>query len=191
MPTDMEGQIDMNFDSLWHFIVHRGIPVVQNKDELNHIYDLIKDCRSYLEVGSAEGNSLFVLGKALLPLSTIVSVDKCEDGTRVKKQEVLNLLQESNLIVHEIKGFSYRRETVKEASFYSNYDVVFIDAGHDYEDVIADALCYGIMAKKYIIFHDILLEPVKQAFDWYVKKQHLQDRSYTFGTEYGYGVIKL
>jgi hypothetical protein len=53
--------VPKTFDELWRFVVTRSasFPVVQEYHELQHIFDLMKGCGSYLEVGSAEGNSLY------------------------------------------------------------------------------------------------------------------------------------
>jgi hypothetical protein len=52
------------FDQYWRVIKDRST-TVQEYHELEHVFNLMRDCESYLEVGTAEGNSLYVLAHAL------------------------------------------------------------------------------------------------------------------------------
>ena len=182
-----------DFESLWHFITHRDYNViVQEKSELEHIYTLATRCRSYLEVGTAEGNSLYVLSKALSLASSVTYVDIGEPHTEKPRKEIVKLLEDGGLYVNEIVGNSHLRENIREAYSLAPYDMVMIDADHDYSSVIADAIAYGPMARKFIVFHDIKLPDVQRAFDWYVYSQSFK-RYYTFcnSENFGYGIIEV
>jgi hypothetical protein len=181
----------MNFESVWRYISTRNSQLVQERCELEPIFDLAKDCSSYLEVGTAEGNTLFAMSKALRPFSTIAYVDLCEPKTEKYRNEVIDIIKHDKHSLHEISGNSHDRDVIREASYFAPYDMVFIDAGHLYEDALADAFAYGQLARKYIVFHDICMPEVSKAFDMFVEMQKHVSKSYKFGSVFGYGVIKL
>jgi len=84
------------FNDLWAFIVKRSndasMPVVQDKEELEYVFNLLKDCESYLEVGTAEGNSLYVLANALPVNSEITYIDWAEKHTKENRDFILSRL---------------------------------------------------------------------------------------------------
>lgn len=185
-----------NFDELWHFVTHRrDLACVQVKEELEYIYNLISGCRSYLEVGTAEGDSLFVLGHALSGDKPFITyVDYGEKHTEPYRDEAIKILKQDRKVnVVAVHGDSHHHAVIKDAATITPFDIVLIDAGHSYEDALADAIAYGGLAKKFIIFHDIQLLPVKKAFDWYVKSQDFKNVT-SFVAEnspFGFGIIKL
>jgi len=186
------------FDELWHWVTHRRgaheRAPVQIKEELEFVYNLISGCRSYLEIGTAEGDSLFVLAHALMTKTFITYVDYGERHTEFYREEVKKLLGNKNIHPHGIHSDSHHHAAIKEAHTIGSFDVVMIDAGHLYEDVIADAIAYGGLAKKFIIFHDIQMPDVAKAFDWYVKSQEYKNTSKFVSKEdspYGFGIITL
>lgn len=174
------------FDELWNDILERcerfQFPLVQDKEEIRHVFNLIQGAESYLEVGCAEGNSLHVLGQNILRIAVI---DYGEAHTQIPRSEVI---KETGAT--EILGNSHATNIINVVC--NKYDVVLIDAGHTYEDVIADAIAYGHLATKCIFFHDIQLPPVKAAFDWYCK-QNPQFKVSTFinSETFGYGIIEV
>lgn len=184
-----------NFEELWHFITHRrDLACVQVKEELEHIYNLIGGCKSYFEVGTAEGDSLFILGNALSGERPFITyVDYGEKHTESYRNEVIDILKKRKINVVAVHGDSHHHSVINDASVIKPFDVVMIDAGHSYEDALSDAIAYGGLAKKFIIFHDIQLPPVRKAFDWYVKSQDFRNVT-SFVTEnspFGFGIIKL
>lgn len=185
------------FEELWHFCAtRRAKPMVQVKEELEQIFGLISDekCRSYLEIGTAEGDSLYILSHALEGnMPSLTYVDFGEAHTTPYRDEVLGILRQNGMKIKAMHGNSHDHNLISEAALFKPYDVVYIDAGHELRDVIADAIAYGGMARKFIIFHDILLNDVGNAFNWYVESQGFKDvrRIYAKGSEYGFGVIKL
>lgn len=181
----------MTFNECWDFIVSRskigGHPVVQNKEELEHIFNLMKDCESYLEVGSAEGNSLYVLAHALKPGSHITYIDYGEPHTTASRNAVIKLLINKGYRVHGFCGDSHDKSII--ASVKNKYDCVMIDAGHGFDDVLQDAVNYLPMAAKYCFFHDVELPEVGRAFEGIKTKR---DYHYFIRSEsFGYGVIKI
>jgi predicted O-methyltransferase YrrM len=183
--------VSKSFDELWRFITTRsvGFPTVQEYHELEHLFDLMQGCESYLEVGAAEGNSLYVLAHALKQGAEIHYIDWDEDHTRAPRVEILKLLQRAGYNVTPIHGNTHDPIVIQRASA-RQYDVVLIDAGHSYDDVMQDARNYGHLATKYLIFHDVCLPEVNRAFEQYAKgigaSYYRRINSETFG----YGIIR-
>lgn len=173
--------ISNEFDDLWKFTNRHG-QIQQDYTELKHIYELIKGCESYLEIGTAEGGSICVLGKGK---KQIAYVDYDENHTRSQRMEALGSLGTPYQAFH---GNSHDPEIISKIT--SKYDVVLIDAGHSYEDAKQDAENYGKLATKFIIFHDVQLPAVKRAFDEYTAK--FKDvRTFINSTNFGYGIVTL
>lgn len=178
----------MSFKELWAFATRHG-SIVQQYEELEYIFNLIKGCQSYLEIGTAEGNSLFVLSHALKDGAPITYVDLAESHTLAQRTEAL--LKVINP-VFEVHGDSHDLTCIQQACLGAPYDVVFIDAGHTYEDVILDAVIYGQTAKKFIIFHDVQLPEVDRAFRHYCRAIAAKNVTKFIKSEtYGYGIIQL
>jgi len=179
------------FNEHWDFIVKRSndacMPVVQNKEELEHVYNLLTGCESYLEVGTAEGNSLYVLANAMPKGSPVTYIDWAEKHTEENRAFVLSRL---DYPVTPIHGDSNDYATLNQV-IDKKYDAVLIDAGHDDFNVAIDALFYGPLARKYIIFHDIQLPDVSRVFDWYCKQMNKKSYRVVNSEHYGYGVICL
>lgn len=174
------------FEILWNEISKRpGVITVQNKHELEHVFNLIQGCESYLEIGTAEGNSLFVLSHALKPDAKITYIDFGEKHTTPPRNEIITRLNRPITGIHGNSNSEAVWAQVKD----DKYDVVFIDAGHSYENVKKDAALYGPLAKKYIIFHDVALPDVRRAFDEYTKDK----KSYRFvlSDTFGYGIVEI
>lgn len=187
----------MSFEDHWNFIVKRSaeacIPVVQDKHELEHVYNLLKDCTSYLEIGTAEGNSLYVLANAMPKGSEITYVDWAERHTEEHRNAILEKLTDYKITA--IHGDS--NDLTTYVSLYDGgkskvfYDVVLIDAGHDDFNVAIDALLYGDRATKYIIFHDILIPDVNRVYEWYCRQRPECKNYRVVNSEtFGFGIIE-
>lgn len=191
--------MEITFDKLWHDIVERSqrfsIPIVQDYKELEYVFNLLKTCGSYLEVGTAEGNGLYVLAHALSRSGLdnannpyIEIIDFGEKHTDLPRREVLNKLDYG---ICQHLGNSHSADIVGKTTL-EKYDAVFIDAGHSYEDVIADAIAYGHLATKYIFFHDIQLPPVRKAYEWYAAQNPQMKKSeFINSPNFGYGILEI
>lgn len=183
----------MQFEEAWNFIIKRSadqnMVIVQDKTELEYVFNLMKDCKSYLEVGTAEGNSLYVLANAMPKGSNITYVDWAEKHTEDKRNFILDLLTEYSVCA--VHGDSNDQLTACQATAGVQYDAVLIDAGHSDFNVAIDALLYGSAAKKYIFFHDIQLPDVNRAFEWYCR-QRPKCKNYRIvnSPSFGFGVIE-
>lgn len=191
------------FNDLWCELIRRqnnGIaPLVQDKAELEQVFKLIKsaNCDSYLEVGTAEGNSLYVLAHALqvdqqfVKKPSIITIDYGEKHTASPRNEIITKLADI-VNIKEFLGNSHSSDIIKQVNDLRSFDVVLIDAGHTYTDVIADAVAYGHLAQKYIFFHDVQLPEVKAAFEWYVAQRHDCYADYFINSaNYGYGILEV
>lgn len=180
------------FNELWAFIKQRpGVMTVQNREELEYVFNLMRDCDcgSYLEVGSAEGNSLYVLSHAVRDKGIIQYVDYGEPHTEQPRRRVVNEIKESKYEVYECLGDSTKPQT---HPYKRKVDVVLIDGGHDYTTVISDSIMYAPLATRYVFFHDVQLPEVKAAVDWFVKRWDLGEYSEFINSDsFGYGIIKV
>lgn len=107
-----------------------------------------------LEIGSAEGGSLYQFMKHSPSGSLFVSVDidSCTD----KWQEWAKGFQHTLGVVKGDSAAPDIIETVK--SVVPSVDFLFIDGGHDYEHVKSDFLNYGPLVRSggLIVLHDII-----------------------------------
>lgn len=183
------------FDACWDYISHRqSVITVQQREELEHIFNLMRDSDSYLEIGTAEGNSLYVLSHALREKAYIKYVDFGERHTFAPRNHIIEVLSWNDIDVHGVLGNSHSPQTLAAAqrADFAKYDCVLIDAGHQYADVIADAVMYGPLAAKYIFFHDIQLPEVNAAFEWYAHQRPDCEMSRFIRSEtFGYGILRI
>lgn len=180
-----------DFDERWKWITKRAggeSNVVQERHELEHVYNLIKacDCKTYLEIGSAEGTSLHILGS--IPES-VDYIDLCESHTETLRKEITG----QNAKFTCFKGNSTNKETYLNRIAKKLYDCVFIDGGHDFDTVISDSLMYATLATKYVFWHDIQLPEVREAVDVFLKHhKHLGTYSFFVNSpSYGYGILEI
>lgn len=181
----------MKFEDHWKYCQANTKVLAQDFEEMRTIYGIIEGCESYLEIGSSEGNSLYIFGHALKPNGRITYVDFGEKHTTPWREPKEKKLVEDGYTVKAVHGNSHDDSVIKEAANDGSYDVVFIDAGHDYDDAYKDAMNYGHLANKYILFHDIQLRPVRAAFEMYLYKTKKFGFEIINSLQYGYGVIKV
>lgn len=176
-----------DFDVLWREILKRHIITVQDYDELKYVFNLIRGCKSYLEVGTAEGNSLYILAHALDQGANITYVDYGERHTKSPRDEVLAKIPQTVTGIH---GDSNDPVIIERAK--GKYEAVLIDAGHSYRNVITDALSYGPMATKYIMFHDVQLPDVDRAFKEYcAMRPECRNYRVVNSEHFGYGIMEI
>ncbi len=176
------------FEELWNFVSKNSKVLAQNKREMEHIYNLIIGSKSYLEIGTAEGNSLYVFGNALEKGSPIFYVDTAEIHTQPYREFKI-----ANMPDYKITGFhgnSHHKDIIEKVK-ERRYDCVFIDAGHTYDDVLQDARNYAPLADKYIFFHDVQLGPVMGAYKMWQLESGTKGYEIINSDNYGYGVIKI
>ena len=177
------------FSDLWNFIVKRSrdqaMPVVQDYDEFEYVFNLVKGCEGYLEVGTAEGNSFYVMSSAIK--GDLAYVDLGEAHTEKQRNFILDRLKDRNITA--IHGDSNDTNTFQKVCD-RQFDVVFIDAGHTYENALIDAHLYAPLARKYVLFHDIQMPDVNRAFERYCMLTGQRGTRVVNSENYGYGIIK-
>ena len=176
-----------DFKSLWQYVSMRGVCIVQEPTELEHVFNLIQECESYLEVGTAEGNSLYVLAHALKPGAKITCVDLGESHTKSHQERIMKELS-PRYTVAMYHGNSMDANTYPKKE---PHDVVLIDGGHDYNTVKSDIAMYASLAKKYLIFHDVRLPGVKQAVDEYVQENDVSYCEFINSDTMGFGIVEV
>lgn len=183
-----------DFETLWQFVMkrtERGVMTVQERSELEHIFNLMKgcDCQSYLEIGTAEGNSLYVLGHAVAEWGSIESIDLGEDHTKLHAKEIFNLLSKRNHICFVTSDSTNPTAINREIR---EFDCILIDGGHDFATVLSDSILYAPLATKYIFWHDIQLPEVKAAVEWFVKRWKLGKYSTFINSDsFGYAIVEV
>lgn len=176
------------FDDLWKFVEGNCKVLAQNKVEMKHVYDLILGCDSYLEIGTAEGNSLYIFGNAVNRGGRLAYVDLAEEHTKKYREGIIPLMKAYSL--KGIHGNSHDSEIIKRAQ-EERYDCVFIDAGHKYKDALEDARNYAPLADKYVFFHDVQMPEVMEAFKMWQLESGMKGYTVINSENYGYGVIKV
>ena len=138
----------------------------QDRQEIEAVARLINaNCavKSYLEIGTAEGGSLYYFGHMLAPHKA-VCVDLAEAHTATLREWVFSEMKDA-IDITLYAGNSTEPAIIDAVKSLGQFDVVFIDGGHDYATVKSDWESYGFLAAKFVVFHDICLPDVKKLWD--------------------------
>jgi cephalosporin hydroxylase len=162
--------------------------------------------RSFLEIGSRFGGSLWRIANALPKGARIVSCDsgKGMGGRKPGATDALKAcvkhLGVDGYDAHLIVGDSHRAQTITEVRKLGPFDAAFIDGDHEYRGVLLDWKNYGPLAR-IVAFHDVgwikpddyqnskmvevprLWAELKQAY------RHEEFIDYSEGPTYGIGVL--
>lgn len=135
--------------------------MLQNTVEISRLAKLLKEenVKSYLEVGSKFGGSLWYIANQLEKGSRIVSVDLPHGDTSFKQtqaplEECVQALKKRGYDAHLILGDSTDQKVIDQAYALGPYDAVFIDANHTIPYITKDWENYSRVTKL-IAFHDI------------------------------------
>lgn len=183
-----------DFEILWKYLRDRKeFAIVQDYNEFEYVWNLIQALKptSYLEIGTAAGDSLYAFG-SLLPLDGRIHwIDLDEPFCKAARNQAI-----AKLIPRHITHYSGR--SADEAAVWSTkgkrFDVVYIDAGHKYDEVLSDSHCYAPLADKLVIWHDIQLPEVRRAVeDWLKTQPHAQRKFSTYinSETMGYGILEV
>lgn len=143
--------------------------MAQVETEIDALIDVFRreGVRSFLEVGSKFGGSLWRIGKALPKGSRIISVD-LPQGTKAWQQSQASLLKcisalkECGHDARVIWGDSTSTTVIEQVKAFGPFDAILVDANHTRPYVERDWATYGKMGRL-IAFHDIAW---KRAPDW-------------------------
>lgn len=137
-----------------------GLPAVQLRKEFSPLLSRVKELapRSYLEIGTARGDSFHEIVSHMPPGSRAVAVDMpqqqwgLKDSGRMLRAAVTDL-NKKGYDCYVIWGDSTSPEVVGRVRAFAPYDLVFIDGDHSYEGVKADFENYGRLGRT-VVFHD-------------------------------------
>jgi predicted O-methyltransferase YrrM len=127
---------------------------LQNEWECTEFVKLLvaEGVRSYLEIGSRYGGSLWRVAEALPASSKLVAVDIAD--TDSLRSCITDASAKFGHEIHLIVGDSRNPGIVKHVSSLGPFDVVLIDGDHHIDAVANDWRNYGSQAK-IVVFHDI------------------------------------
>ena len=182
--------------------------VLQNPSEHAAFLSLLKQegVKSYLEIGSMYGGSLWRTAHVLPKGSKIVSIDYATHTPESLPhlQEAVAALKSEGYDVHLFHGDSAASEIVEQVSALAPFDCVFIDGSHTLEAVQADWENYGPMGR-IVAFHDIawnstwkssvpgrVTMPIYVPQVWDQVKKNYRHKEFKFhppGNYYGIGVL--
>lgn len=134
---------------------------LQNEQEITELTQVFarNSVKSYLEIGSKFGGSLWRVGNSLPRGSRIVSVDLPHGDKSFKQsqpplEECVDALRKRGYDVHLILGDSTNPKIVDRVHALGPFDAVFIDANHTLPYVKRDWENYSKIAR-IVAMHDI------------------------------------
>ena len=145
-----------------------GIEGWMLKEELEQLYDWASEMDSIVEIGSWKGRSTFVLCQGTEGTVSAVDTFKgsandaehlrlvAQAGGSVYPDFMRNMAGCQNLSV-------FQKRSIDAAEIHPDVDMVFIDGGHSYEEVLADLRAWKPRARKLICGHDWQFESVRLA----------------------------
>lgn len=135
--------------------------ILQRESEVSAFIDILKkeNVRSYLEIGSKFGGSLWHIGNSLPKGARIVSVDLPHGDKSFKEsqphlEQCVKALHERGYDARLIIGDSTSPHVIQLVAALAPFDACFIDANHTEAYVREDFKNYSAMAKL-LAFHDI------------------------------------
>lgn len=133
--------------------------LLQDRREWNDFLAVLRGegVRSYLEIGSMYGGSLWSMAMSIIPHGgRLVSVDLAVDtpAARPSLEQCVAELCSIGFDAHLIDGDSAAPATVEKARAVGPFDCVFIDGAHTLDAVTADWTNYGPLGR-IVAFHDI------------------------------------
>ena len=159
------------FDFSWRFYygLIRPMQIKEEFIELLKIFQTLNP-KYILEIGTANGGSLFCFCKLARGDAKIISIDLPEGpfggGYPEWKIPIYQAFKKKNQKLYLLRMDSHKKETlekVKEILNGEELDFLFIDGDHSYEGVKKDFEMYSPLVKKggIIAFHDIAEHPLE------------------------------
>lgn len=138
--------------------------IPQNDYELQSFCHVVETLNPqvFVEIGTRNGGSTWILSHFMTPGTTIVSIDLSSDkNTEKNKKLVLGKIKQNGHDVHSIPFDSTLPETIRKLKNILNgraIDCLFIDGDHGWDGVVKDWENYNQFVRKdgVIAFHDIV-----------------------------------
>jgi len=182
--------------------------ITQVESEISRFVDVLRreNVKSFLEIGSRFGGSLWRIANALPVGSRIVSCDsgKGMGGKKPGATESLKMciarLNEIGYDAHLVVGDSQLPEQIDAVRKLGPFDAVFIDGDHELVGVTRDWKNYGKMSRivgfhdvgwiKPVVYNDSKVVRVPELWDSLkTKYRHEEFIDYSTGSTMGIGVL--
>ena len=146
------------------------ITTLQRKREITEFCKMIRHvkAKTILEIGTANGGTLFLLTRFSDKHSLVITMDLPESlffrGFDFKIRRFYKSFASNHQKVELINGDSHELSTLKKLKKVlkdRELDILFIDGDHSYEGVKKDFEMYSPLVRKggLIVFHDIVVVP--------------------------------
>ena len=165
-PLDLEGLVNFSFYEMGGLLI-KPMQIKEEISELLKILDKIKP-KITLEIGTANGGTLFLFSQVATNDATILSIDlpggKFGGGYSKWKIPLYKSFARKNQKIHLIRADSHNQKTLEKLKAILNgrkIDFLFIDGDHTYRGVKKDFEMYSPLVKEsgIIAFHDIVGHP--------------------------------
>lgn len=152
------------------------IKPMQIRDELIELLEKLKGEKPkvVLEIGTANGGTLFMFSRIASEDATIISIDlprgRFGGGYPKWKIPLYKSFARKKQEMHLIRANSHSNATLEKVKTLLNdkyVDFLYIDGDHSYYGVKKDFEVYSSLVKKggIIVFHDIAVHPAKTDFE--------------------------
>lgn len=169
--TEINILINFVFDKFFGLIAPGQV-----RSEITSLANLIKELKpkTVLEIGTAEGGTLFLFSRLAAPGAKIISVDlpggKFGGGYpewKISLYKSFPLPSQRLYLLRENSHLISTQERIKEIIGTTPVDFLFIDGDHTYEGVKKDFEMYSPLVKDggIIVFHDIAVHPPEKNCD--------------------------
>ena len=128
---------------------------VQNPLELIALCEATWGAKSFLEIGSKRGGTLWCVAAHMAKGALVVSVDLHHPPFYPDLSAIADDLRGEGFDVHTIRGYSQSVTTQAAVEALGPFEWVFIDGNHTRECAENDWARYGSKATKACAFHDI------------------------------------